>query len=103
MADGSGADMKRCAVRVCDVTAREEGDGLNLTAELSVSVFALSELHETAVTEVTPAGEKTAQDGSMIRVYVPDSDETDWDVEKKFRLGYAPKAETISGREMYII
>lgn len=39
----------------------------------------------------------------MIRVYVPDSDETDWDVEKKFRLGYAPKAETISGREMYII
>lgn len=103
MADGSGADMKRCVVRVCDVTAREEGDGLNLTAELSVSVFALSELHETAVTEVTPAGEKTAQDGSMIRVYVPDSDETDWDVEKKFRLGYAPKAETISGREMYII
>ena len=95
--------MKRCAVRVCDVTAREEGDGLNLTAELSVSVFALSELHETAVTEVTPAGEKQNQDGSMIRVYVPDSDESDWDVEKKFRLGYAPKAETISGREMYII
>ena len=83
--------------------AREEGDGLNLTAELSVSVFVLNELHETAVTEVTPTGEKTAQDGSMIRVYVPDSDESSWDVEKKFRLGYAPKAANINGREMYII
>lgn len=97
MADGEedGGEIRKVAVNVCDIIARQDGDEVGFTAELSVSVFALSEKITPAVTEITPvesaSAGKAKKDRSTIKIYVPDPDESSWSVEKKFRLGCQPE------------
>lgn len=71
---------------VTDVTARADGDQLNLTAELAISAAVLGRKNITAVTSVA-AGAPVPEKKNLLRIYVPDGDETAWDVEKRFRLG----------------
>ncbi|MGN1410842.1 MAG: hypothetical protein ACI4XJ_11800 [Eubacteriales bacterium] len=92
---GENSDIRKTSVNVCDIIARHDGDEVSFTAELSVSVFALSEKVTPAVTEITPveaaiAG-KDKKNRSTIKIYVPDPDESSWAVEKKFRLGCPPE------------
>lgn len=91
---GGGFSSSACAmkgsVRVCDVSAREDGGEVSLTSEVSISLFALAEKTVSAVSSVTAANDTSGEtkSESMIRVYIPDCDEGEWEVEKKFRLGH---------------
>ncbi len=84
--DGEEKRPLKSMIQVCDVNAREDGDGLNLTAELSVSVFSTVESEINQVGGIVPTGGERKNCDNVIRVYIPDDDEDDWSVEKKFRL-----------------
>lgn len=94
--------IRRTMVSVPEITVRENGDMLDVTAELSIAGVMLASEALEAVTMISPAGDGKKAFGDkkgMIRVYVPDEGETSWDVEKKFRLSESAKPE---GR-MYVI
>lgn len=80
----------RTAVEVCEITARADGNMLNLTAELFISAVLMSEKNVSAAVSLSPL-EESAQNShnakNKIRIYVPEENESAWDVEKKFRLG----------------
>jgi len=79
---------RRTMVRVTDIQARQDGDMLNLTAELAISAAALSSERLECAVAISPEGNAdTAAKPTMLRVYVPDRGETPWDVEKRFRIG----------------
>ena len=93
---------KRTLVTVPEISVRENGETLEITAELSIAAVMLGEEQVNAAVTIAPSGESRKNDGEergMIRVYVPDEDETPWDVEKKFRLSESLKAD---GR-LYVI
>ncbi len=73
-------------VRVCDVIPRVDGDEAVFSAEAAVSAFIMKEKSEDAVVGISPVGE-SAGDRAVITVYAADEGESQWDVEKKFRLG----------------
>ena len=86
--DSSGL-MKKIVVTVPEITIREDGDTLSVTAELALNGIILGCERISAVTEVVPLKEDSdcAEYGkSVMRIYVPDENETAWDVSKKFRL-----------------
>ena len=92
----------RMEVEVCDITARADGNTLSLTAELFITAALLTEEGKTAAVmlEAAEGDAETAGSGrNRIRVYVPDSDEGPWDVEKKFRLGH----EAVREGDVYVI
>jgi len=77
---------------VTDVSARPDGDTLNLTAELAISAAVLGRQHTAYVSQIrqkSPVSEKK----NLLRVYIPDPDESGWDVEKRFRLKDPAKME----------
>lgn len=77
---------------VTDVTARPDGETLNLTAELAISAIALGKEPVTYVSAVTPVN-RISEKQNLLRVYIPDAAETTWDVEKRFRLKEEAKME----------
>lgn len=79
----------RMQIDVTEITARPDGDTLNLTAELGITAAVLAEKTRTAATVLTPVPSQNpaVNRKNRIRVYVPDEGETAWDVEKRFRLG----------------
>lgn len=86
------APAARVRAVITDVSARPEGDTLNLTAELAISAAALGKQPVTyvgAVSRKSPLNEKK----NLLRVYIPDGDESRWDVEKRFRLKEEAKLE----------
>lgn len=97
----SAAGSMKCSVKVCDVSAREDGGEVSLTAEVSISLFALAEKTVSAVSSVTAENDNASETKGdcMIRVYIPDCDEGEWEVEKKFRLGR--EARMVNG--VYVI
>ena len=84
--------MARVRAAVTDVTARPDGDTLNLTAELAISAAALGKAPVTYAASVTPKKELNEKK-NLLRVYIPDKTETPWDVEKRFRLKDEAKME----------
>ncbi|MBQ8511460.1 MAG: DUF3794 domain-containing protein [Clostridia bacterium] len=91
-ATDSDSLMARVRAAVTDVTARPDGDTLNLTAELAISAAALGKAPVTYAASVTPKKELNEKK-NLLRVYIPDKTETPWDVEKRFRLKDAAKME----------
>ncbi|MBR5252553.1 MAG: hypothetical protein IKV39_01610 [Clostridia bacterium] len=89
--DAADGDIsRRVAVSVTDIGVRPDGDVANITVELSLSAVALETQQVNAVVGITPVMGSTnveEQKRNVIRVYVPEKDETPWDVEKRFRLG----------------
>ena len=100
--DGGGDTVGRTSVDVCDITARADGNTLNLTAELFISAALLTEHGEDAAVTLSPsedAGRNIPAGRNKIRVYIPDRGESAWDVEKKFRLG----CDAVREGEAYVI
>ena len=84
----------RTKVGVTDISVRKDGDSLNITAELAITAAVLAEKTVSCATEIAALkSDDHMRKKNMIRVYVPDKDETAWDVEKKFRLGREAKPE----------
>ena len=86
------APSARVRAVITDVSARPEGDMLNLTAELAIGAAALGKQPVTYVDSVSrksPLNEKK----NLLRVYIPDEGESGWDVEKRFRLKEEAKPE----------
>ncbi len=85
----------KTSVRVTDIQARVDGDILNLTAELAISAAVVGLETVKCVSSIAPAPDDGSfkKSENMIRIYVPDEEETAWDVEKRFRLGRDAKAE----------
>ncbi|MBE6541399.1 MAG: hypothetical protein E7672_03015 [Ruminococcaceae bacterium] len=99
-AENSDGALKRTKVGVTDINVRKDGDTLGITAELALSAAVLSEKNTVCATQIEAISESASTSKkNMVRVYVPDVDETPWDVEKKFRLGKEAKLEG----EVYII
>ncbi len=93
--------VRKTAVRVTDITARQDGDSLRFTAELALPILALAEEKIECQTAIAPLPiEAPRERDVMLRVYVPDRDETPWDVEKRFRLG---RDVTPTDKSVYII
>ena len=92
---------KRTLVSVPEITVRESGDTLDVTAELAISAVILGCEQIRAASSIAPSAEqgKKCDNRATIRVYVPDGGESAWDIEKKFRLTEPLKAE---GR-LYVI
>ena len=100
--DGGGDTVGRTSVDVCDITARADGNTLNLTAELFISAALVTEHGEDAAVTLSPsedAGRNIPAGRNKIRVYIPDRGESAWDVEKKFRLG----CDAVREGEAYVI
>jgi hypothetical protein len=80
----------RVEAGVAEITARpSESDGgteWSVTAEVWIAAALLSSRPVTGVVKLTPKGEGGAFRKDVIRVYIPEPDETSWDVEKRFRL-----------------
>ena len=94
--------LGRTLVTVPEISVRESGDSLEITAELAISAILLGTEQVTAATVITPTAQCAEVEGAgsgLIRVYVPDADETPWDVEKKFRLSEGVR---LDGR-LYVI
>ena len=97
-----GGTVGRASIDICDISARADGSTLNLTAELFISAALLSEHSEEAAVTLAPAednGRQKTSGRNRIRIYVPDSGESAWDVEKKFRLG----CDAVREGEAYVI
>ncbi len=89
-----GGLAKRTKVGVTDISVRKDGDSLGITAELAITAATLEEKTVSCATEITSVRvDDRMKKKNVIRVYVPDKDETEWDVEKKFRLGREAKPE----------
>lgn len=104
MTDGVHDDasiVRRTSVAIPEVTVRQNGDALDVTAELSISAVALAAERAASVVGISQVGDgkKNGERRGMIRVYVPDEGESAWDVEKKFRLAQPAERD---GR-MYVI
>ena len=83
--------MKVC---VCDISARRDADGVSYNVELALCGVAVRESRVRYVSSITAIdGEIHEACKNVIRVYVPDKNESAWDVEKKFRLGREAKLE----------
>ncbi|MBQ2724850.1 MAG: DUF3794 domain-containing protein [Clostridia bacterium] len=83
---------------VTDVSARPDGENLHLTAELAIAAAALGRKSVSCVTAVRE-GAPIPEKKNVLRVYIPDRDETPWDVEKRFRL----KEEAKTDGKAYVI
>lgn len=96
-----GSMAKRVQISVSDVNARVDGDTVNITAELAISCIALATEQIEAAVSIAPTQSDSflKNRDNVIRVYVPDENETAWDVEKRFRL----KKEATSHDGAYVI
>lgn len=96
--DEDGAEallpFSKCAVTLCELGARQDGDKLTFVCEVGISVLAMREREESLLTSVSRRASEEDESGgaheAMLCVYVPDDDEDAWAVEKKFRLGHSP-------------
>ncbi len=85
----------KTSVRVTDIQARADGESLNLTVELSITAVMVGMETIKCASAIAPVPDETFKKAeNVIRIYVPDENETPWDVEKRFRLGKEAKAES---------
>ena len=92
-ADGAGDSegtglCGKVVVTVPEITVRDEGENLSVTAETAIAGILLGSEQITAATAITPVktDSQTDTDEAVIRLYVPDDGESAWEVRKKFRL-----------------
>lgn len=85
--DGDGELIWRCDVSVIDSSARLEGDQIQVTAELSLSVFAALMHPERYVAKLElDRSKKTKPTEGTVRIYYPAEGESPWDITKKYRI-----------------
>ncbi|MBQ4353691.1 MAG: DUF3794 domain-containing protein [Clostridia bacterium] len=98
---GEGGQFSgRIAVDVTEITARPDGNTLHLTAELGITAALLGEETHAAAVLLTPDPDGKLPAGrNRMTVYVPDAEESAWDVEKRFRLG----REAVKDGNAYVI
>jgi len=72
---------------VCDVSGRCDGENLNLTAELALSGIFLAEQNVRPLTLIRiDSTRPTEHKRNIMKIYVPDGSETEWDVMKRYRI-----------------
>lgn len=91
--------LGRMQVDVTEINARADGNTLNLTAELAITLSMLAETTKSIAVRLTPTENVEKTKKNMIRVYIPDLGESEWDVEKRFRLGH----EAVREGNAYVI
>ncbi len=78
----------KSAVQAADIAVRtSDGDEWTVTAELGLAAVCVATQDTRAVVALTPGEGGEPVKKNLIRVYVPETGESAWDVEKKFRLG----------------
>lgn len=85
--DGDGELVWRCDAAVTDCSARLEGDRVNVTAELGISLFAGLRTPTAYVKSLELDRTVGIPDGdNVVRIYYPEEGETAWDITKKYRI-----------------
>lgn len=98
-AESADEAVMRSMVRVSDIQGRCEGENINLTAELAISAAVMGVERIKCISKITKSEGETSGGKNVIRLYVPDENESAWDVEKRFCLAHEAKLEN----DVYII
>ena len=71
---------------VKDACIELDNESVRPTAEIGVTVMPLSDKSMRYVSELTPMGERLERDECVVTVYYPESDETLFDISKKYKI-----------------
>ncbi|MBQ7922311.1 MAG: hypothetical protein IJ325_07010 [Clostridia bacterium] len=85
--DTAGDCVCQCGVALFDISGRADGDMLHMTAEASFNGICLVKHTETGLETITLRGmEALPKKRPMITLYAPDAEDTEWTVQKRYRV-----------------
>lgn len=85
--EGEGECAWQCGVTLFDVGGRVDGDMLHMTAEAGINGVCLRKHTETSLENISLHGmEPLPKKRPAITLYTPDEEDTDWTVQKRYRV-----------------
>jgi len=85
--DKEGECLCQCGITLFDISGRVEGDMLHMTAEAGFNGIFLQKRTETGLETITLRGmEPLPKSRPTITLYTPEEGDTDWTVQKRYRV-----------------